>query len=84
MLLQNIGAFELGLNNYEAASKAYREGLSYFPDNRELLYGAAFSLYSLGSVDSARKYLYTMKIPPDTTTREFKLAQLIKNHSNEK
>lgn len=84
MLLQNIGAFELGRNNYEKALHSYREGLIYYPDNRELLYGMALCHYSLGSVDSAQTYLYAMGKPVDPATREFKLAQRINSHGQTK
>jgi hypothetical protein len=80
MLLQNIGAFELGQNRHAAAFKAFREGLDYFPDNKELLYGAAFSCYSLDMPDKARRYLNRLGIPNDTSAREFKLAQRIKKN----
>ena len=78
MLLQNIGAFELGQSRYDAAFNAYKEGLDYFPDDRELLYGAALSCYSLNMPDKAHMYLNRLGIPDDTSAREFKLLQLLK------
>lgn len=77
-LLQNIGAFELGLKKYDVALKAYREGLTYFPGDAELLYGAAFSYYQIGMLDSAQIYLNQMSVTEDKSSREYKLALLIK------
>ncbi len=77
-LAQNIGAFELGLDRYSTALEAYQGGLYYFPDDPELFYGIAYAYYSMGKPDSSLHYLKRIGIPKDTTTREFKLARLIK------
>ncbi len=76
-LSQNIGAFELGLNRCDAAKNAYRNGLSHSPDDPDLLYGMAYTWFSLAKPDSALFYLSQIGIPKDSTTREYKLAQLI-------
>ncbi len=76
-LLQNIGAFELGQNCYKEAKKAYRNGLTHSPGDPDLLYGMAFTCFSLAALDSAHLYLSQIGIPTDSSTREYKLAQLI-------
>jgi len=79
-LAQNRGAFELGLAQYDSALAIYQNGLRYFSDDSELLYGAAYSFYSLGCFDSAVVYLRRVGDITDIAGREYKLYQLIKEN----
>ncbi len=79
-LAQNRGACELSQNQFKTALLIYKEGLGVTPENRELLYGAAYTFYSLGMLDSAQIYLTRLGIPDDTLSREYKLSQLIKEN----
>lgn len=76
-LLENIGSFELSRHNAKRAVAAYREGLTYFPGDANLLYGMAYTYVTMNRLDSAR--LFAQKISgTDSTGRVRQLIKLIR------
>ena len=73
----NMGAFELSQNNYKNALEAYKNGLYYYPKHQDILYGLAYSFYSIGMKDSAIWYIDRMELDSDIENRRFQLKELI-------
>jgi hypothetical protein len=49
---------------WDLAKAAYQSVIQYAPDNQEALYGAAFAMYHLGELETARRYLNLLLTTP--------------------
>lgn len=80
-LSYNFATFELSQKNYYNALRLYHHGLRTGPSDPALLYGIAFTYYSLKKYDSAYKYIRAVT-HSDTASNAYILIKRIMKESD--